>query len=97
MVSPLALHFELSRNKCYGPRLFMTDLLTQVQFLLIRPPFGTNARRKEYIVENNNYILKKQEFYPGLPDHKSGTLTWPYHILYLQRIHKHCCHLGIPR
>ena len=43
MLSPLALHFELSHNKCYGLPLLMTDLFTQVQLLLIWPPFGTQG------------------------------------------------------
>jgi len=64
----------------------MTDLFTQVQFLLIWPPFGTNAGRKEYIIENNNYIKKKQEFYPGLPDHKSGTLGHTISYIYKEYI-----------
>lgn len=59
MVSPLALHFELSHNRCYRLQLLVTALFTQVQLLLIWPLFRTNTCRKEYIIENNNYIKTK--------------------------------------
>ena len=74
MLSPLALHFELSHNKCYGLPLLMTDLFTQVQLLLI------------WLENNNYYIKKKQEFYPRLPDHKSGTLGHTISYIYKEYI-----------
>ena len=62
---------------------------TQTRWLLqiLLKPLGTKARRKKYIVENNNYyIKKKQEFYPRLPGHKSGTLGHTISYIYKEYI-----------